>query len=164
MSRHGRRAANKLPAVAYAITVSTGYGITPPVPTPISLKPKPDGRRAYRVKEFCQVVPISQSKVWELIARAPHTARGRARCPDGEANRSIQPAEPAHEAGQEYSRQHLRGHSTELDALPARVLRGMVRKCIERHITHAALKALREAEASERQLIEAWAGEVGGAS
>jgi hypothetical protein len=52
------------------------------------------------------------------------------------------------------------GDSTELDALPANVLRTMVRECIERHISEDELSALREAEESERQLLVDWAGKV----
>jgi hypothetical protein len=48
------------------------------------------------------------------------------------------------------------GDSVELDALPARVLRGMVTKVIERHISPAATEALRVAEDSERELLKAW--------
>jgi hypothetical protein len=39
----------------------------------------------------------------------------------------------------------------------------MVSECIERHISESELETLREAEESERQLIEAWAGKIGGA-
>jgi hypothetical protein len=48
------------------------------------------------------------------------------------------------------------GRSVELDALTPRVLRDMVRKVIERHISPAATMALRVAEDSERELLRAW--------
>jgi hypothetical protein len=45
------------------------------------------------------------------------------------------------------------GDSVELDALPPRVLRDMVREVIERHISPQALETLRAAEESERHVI-----------
>jgi hypothetical protein len=48
------------------------------------------------------------------------------------------------------------GRSVELDALPPRVLRDLVSKVIERHISPAATAALRVAEDSERELLRAW--------
>jgi hypothetical protein len=48
------------------------------------------------------------------------------------------------------------GDSVELDALPPRTLRDMVREVIERHIPLAATQALRVAEDSERELLRAW--------
>jgi hypothetical protein len=52
------------------------------------------------------------------------------------------------------------GDSVELDALPPDELRSMVRACIENHISERQLEVLREAEASERELLEAWADRV----
>jgi len=40
------------------------------------------------------------------------------------------------------------------------VLRDMVRKVIERHITPRALKTLRAAEANERSILKMWAREL----
>jgi hypothetical protein len=48
------------------------------------------------------------------------------------------------------------GDSVELDALPPRTLRDMVREVIERHISPEATEALRTAEDSERELLRAW--------
>jgi hypothetical protein len=48
------------------------------------------------------------------------------------------------------------GDSVELDALPPRVLRSMVRDVIERHISPEATEVLRAAEDSERELLRAW--------
>lgn len=56
---------------------------------------------------------------------------------------------------------NFEGDSVELDALPANELRAMVRNVIERHISSRALTALRVAEESERELLEAWADQVG---
>jgi hypothetical protein len=46
------------------------------------------------------------------------------------------------------------GDSVELDALPSSDLRGLVRDCIEGHISPDALDTLREAEQSEREILE----------
>jgi hypothetical protein len=49
------------------------------------------------------------------------------------------------------------GTSVELDAIPARQLRELVRGCIERHIDRQQLDLLRVAEKSERELLDKWA-------
>jgi hypothetical protein len=46
------------------------------------------------------------------------------------------------------------GDSVELDALPSAALRDLVRECIQRHIADDQLEVLREAEASEREILE----------
>jgi hypothetical protein len=48
------------------------------------------------------------------------------------------------------------GDSVELDALPPRILRDMVRKVIEHHISPEQTTALRVAEDSERELLRMW--------
>lgn len=45
------------------------------------------------------------------------------------------------------------GTSVELDAIPARQLRALVRECIERHVDKQQLEILRIAEASEREML-----------
>jgi hypothetical protein len=52
------------------------------------------------------------------------------------------------------------GRSTELDAMPADALRKLVSQCIERHIDPDALKILRTAEDSERELLSNWADRI----
>jgi hypothetical protein len=52
--------------------------------------------------------------------------------------------------------------SVELDAIPARQLREIVRGCIERHVDQHQLSILRTAEESERELLKKWAGTYGG--
>jgi hypothetical protein len=47
--------------------------------------------------------------------------------------------------------------SVELDAIPARRLRELVRECIEHHVDQHQLKILRAAEESERELLKTWA-------
>jgi hypothetical protein len=56
------------------------------------------------------------------------------------------------------------GDSVELDALPPRILRDMVRETIERHISPQALKTLRVAEESERELLVALGRQLPGAA
>jgi hypothetical protein len=48
------------------------------------------------------------------------------------------------------------GDSVELDAMPPRILRDMVRETIELHIAPVMVNVLREAEESERELLRAW--------
>jgi hypothetical protein len=52
------------------------------------------------------------------------------------------------------------GDSVELDALPPRVLRDMVREVIEWHISPAMVAVVRAAEESERELLRAWRPEA----
>jgi hypothetical protein len=52
--------------------------------------------------------------------------------------------------------------SVELDAIPARKLRELVRGCIERHVDQDQLKILKVAEDSERDLLKKWASAYGG--
>jgi len=69
------------------------------------------------------------------------------------------PTRPTKRSGNSHAR-NFEGDSVELDALPARVLRDLVRECIERHISHHQLMALREAEDSERELLIKWGRKV----
>ena len=52
---------------------------------------------------------------------------------------------------------NFKGDSVELDALPSHALRQLVTDCIERHISTAEVEILREAEESERELLQRWA-------
>jgi hypothetical protein len=65
------------------------------------------------------------------------------------------PTRPTKRDGNPHAR-GFEGESVELDALPPRELRRMVREVIERHITRKALQALRVAEESERDLLRMW--------
>jgi hypothetical protein len=55
------------------------------------------------------------------------------------------------------------GTSVELDAIPARKLRALVRECIERHVDQDQLRILKIAEESERELLKKWAATYAGA-
>jgi hypothetical protein len=52
--------------------------------------------------------------------------------------------------------------SVELDAIPARQLRELVRGCIERHVDQHQLKILKVFEESERELLKKWASTYSG--
>jgi len=70
------------------------------------------------------------------------------------------PTRPTKRAGNSHAID-FEGDSVELDALPPRVLRELVREVIERHISPEQTLALREAEESERDLLRMWGREVG---
>jgi hypothetical protein len=65
------------------------------------------------------------------------------------------PTRPTKREGNRHAKE-FEGDSVELDALPPRVLRDMVRETIEQHISPAMVNALRAAEKSERELLLAW--------
>ena len=56
------------------------------------------------------------------------------------------------------------GTSVELDAIPARQLRELVRSCIERHVNQEQLAVLRAAEQSERETLGRWAKIMNGSA
>jgi hypothetical protein len=63
------------------------------------------------------------------------------------------PTRPTKREGNRHAHK-FEGDSVELDALPSGELRELVRECIERHISPVALETLREAEQSEREILE----------
>jgi len=63
------------------------------------------------------------------------------------------PTRPTKRDGNTHAKD-FEGDSTELDAMPSHLLRQLVRNCIERHISPDQLATLREAECSERQVIQ----------
>jgi hypothetical protein len=71
------------------------------------------------------------------------------------------PTRPTKREGNTHAKS-FEGDSVELDALPSSELRALVRECIEWHINPSALETLREAEQSEREILEQLAGEYGG--
>jgi len=54
----------------------------------------------------------------------------------------------------------FKGDSVDLDALPAKTLRKLVRDCIEQHIDKKQLKTLETAEASEQEHLKTWAANL----
>ena len=54
--------------------------------------------------------------------------------------------------------------SVELDAIPSRQLRELVRSAIEKHVDQRQLKVIRAAEESEREILGKWAKLMGGAT
>jgi len=73
------------------------------------------------------------------------------------------PTRPTKREGNTHART-FKGESVELDAIPAPRLRELVKDCIERHINRNHLRTVTAAEDSERQLIESWARQIGGAA
>jgi len=71
------------------------------------------------------------------------------------------PTRPTKREGNSHAKD-FEGDSVELDALPSSELRALVRECIEWHIDASALETLREAEQSEREILEQLAGEYEG--
>jgi hypothetical protein len=65
------------------------------------------------------------------------------------------PTRPTKRKGNNHAR-HFDGDSVELDALPPRELRALVRAVIEQHVSPEETAALRIAENSERDLLNAW--------
>jgi hypothetical protein len=66
------------------------------------------------------------------------------------------PTRPTKRDGNTHARE-FSGDSVELDAIPARQLRALVRECIEQHTDNQQLANLRTAEESERALLDRWA-------
>jgi hypothetical protein len=97
-----------------------------------------------RLNEFCDEHDVQRPHV-KRIALTPE-----------QIERYDLPSRPTKRAGNRHAKQ-FKGRSTELDALPPNVLRTLVRKCIDRHISPAQVEVLRAAEDSERTLIEKFA-------
>jgi hypothetical protein len=97
-----------------------------------------------RLNEFCDQYDCARPDV-DRIALTPRQIR-----------RYRLPTRPTKREGNSHAKRFT-GDSTELDALPANVLRDLVRDCIERHIRFTQVKALRAAEQSERSIIETFA-------
>jgi hypothetical protein len=69
------------------------------------------------------------------------------------------PMRPTKIKGNKHAKDFV-GDSVELDALPSRELRRLVRECIERHISQQQLETLRAAEESERDIIHDLAAQL----
>jgi hypothetical protein len=100
-----------------------------------------------RLNEFC----------WKFDCPAPFFER--VALTEEQIEQFNLPTRPTKREGNRHANK-FEGDSVELDALPANQLREMVREVIERHITSPQLIALRAAEESERELLEAWAHRV----
>jgi hypothetical protein len=70
------------------------------------------------------------------------------------------PTRPTKRDGNRHAK-GFEGDSVELDALPPRVLRRMVKAVIERHISRRVLNLLRAGEESQRELLRAFSANVG---
>jgi hypothetical protein len=112
----------------------------------------------------CLIPKVITSRLNEFCERydcAPPTVE-RIALTQEQIHRHRLPTRPTKRAGNSHAKQFM-GDSTELDALPPNVLRGLVRECIERHISPAQVEALRAAEESERSIIEEFARDAGDA-
>jgi hypothetical protein len=69
------------------------------------------------------------------------------------------PTRPTKRKGNTHA-QGFTGRSVELDALPPSVLRSLATKVIERHISSTQTQILREAEDSERKLLQMWGRKI----
>lgn len=96
-----------------------------------------------RLREFCPTAPLTV----ERVSLTPE-----------QITQHRLPTRPTKREGNSHAHR-FEGESVELDALPPRLLKEMVREAIERHISRASLDALRTAEASERDLLRAWGSE-----
>jgi hypothetical protein len=106
----------------------------------------------------CLIPKIIESRLGELCDKydcARPTVERIALTPE-QIRRYRLPSRPTKRAGNNHAKQFT-GRSTELDALPPSDLRDLVRDCIERHIPSYQVAALRAAEESERDIIEAFA-------
>ena len=96
-----------------------------------------------RLTEMCEMLDCPPPKV-KRVAFTP-----------GQIKRYRLPTRPTKREGNKHAAGFV-GDSVELDALPPRILRDMVRKVIENHISPDALAALRTAEESEREILKMW--------
>lgn len=101
-----------------------------------------------RLNEFCERYNCRQPVVERIALTETQIAHYRL------------PTRPTKRDGNTHAK-GFRGDSVELDALPSAELRALVRECIERHISQHEVEILREAEESEREIIEelAWGAE-----
>jgi hypothetical protein len=99
---------------------------------------------ANRLEEFCDKNDC------------PYPAVERIALTEEQIRRHRLPTRPTKREGNRHAK-NFEGNSVELDALPSRELRTLVRECIERHISPEQLETLRSAEASERSYLRALA-------
>jgi hypothetical protein len=109
----------------------------------------------------CLIPEVMERRLYEFCERydckPPHVERVALTAQQIEHYRL--PMRPTKREGNPHAHRFV-GDSVELDALPSHVLRTLVRDCIERHIDQTALDTLREAEASERDLLRQFAAQV----
>lgn len=101
------------------------------------------------------LIPRSlEARLREFCPNADFTVERVALTPEQIVEHRL-PTRPTKREGNRHAK-GFEGESVELDALPPRTLKSMVREVIGRHITPAALAAVRAAEESERELLRAW--------
>ena len=107
------------------------------------------------------MIPKSMEKrLREFCPDADFTLERVALTPGQVAEYSL-PTRPTKREGNRHA-DRFEGDSVELDALPPRVLKQMVREVIERHIDPHEMEVLREAEESERRIINLFAKQARG--
>lgn len=74
------------------------------------------------------------------------------------------PTRPTKREGNTHAANFTDGQSVELDALEPAILQELLRVAIEAHIDEGELEVLKEAEASERSMLDAWANMAGAES
>jgi hypothetical protein len=102
-----------------------------------------------RLCEFCDKYDVDQPIIQRIALTKEQVEQYRL------------PTRPTKREGNPHAKQ-FEGDSVELDALPSSELRDLVRECIEWHISPSALNTLREAEESERSILEQLADNYGG--
>jgi hypothetical protein len=100
-----------------------------------------------RLDEFCKKADC----VSPIVERVALT--------EGHVEHFRLPTRPTKREGNRHAHR-FEGDSVELDALPSSELRNLVRECIARHISETALKVLRAAEDSERDILQQFAEQV----
>jgi hypothetical protein len=103
-----------------------------------------------RLREFCD----KHDCLYPTVERVALTAK--------QIEHYRLPTRPTKREGNRHAHS-FEGNSVELDALPSSELRALVRSCIEQHISLYSLNTLREAEQSERSILEQLANDYGSA-
>jgi hypothetical protein len=108
----------------------------------------------------CLIPKTIENRLYEFCEKhnyAPPTVE-RIALTEEQISEYALPTRPTKRDGNTHAHR-FEGDSVELDALPSGELRELVRDCIERHINPTALETLREAEQSEREILEQLADE-----
>lgn len=106
------------------------------------------------------IIPVAiERRLREFCPDADFTLERVALTPDQVTAYSL-PTRPTKRVGNKHALA-FDGDSVELDALPSRVLKEMVREVIERHIDPDEMAILRTAEDSEREIIRMLGREAG---
>ena len=103
----------------------------------------------------------TQRKLAEFVDDRVEIQFERAAVTEAQIRHLNLPTRPTKRAGNSHAKGFI-GDSVELDAIPSSELRGIARDLIERFIDRERLQALEAAEASEREILRAFAAKHGG--